>query len=103
MRSENNTDYEVTVYASQQQLQVTHTFRISEGLLVPRASRLHSSVLNPTTVRLDWAPSLKTAPILRYQVCYRQAGAPAPLNTHCMDRSGSRPRLSTDFRGSGGR
>ena len=84
--AENNTDYEVTVYASQQQIQVTHTFRISEGLLVPTASRVHGRAINPTTIRLEWTPSVRNHDIIEYQVCYREAGSSAPLQAQCMYR-----------------
>ena len=76
----------MTVYASQQQIQVTHTFRISEGLLVPTASRMHSRAINPTTIRLEWTPSVRNRDIVKYQVCYREAGSTAPLHAQCMDR-----------------
>ena len=84
--AENNTDYEVTVYASKQQIQVTHTFRISEGLLVPTASRVHGRAINPTTIRLEWTPSVRNHEIIEYQVCYREAGSSVPLQSQCMYR-----------------
>ncbi|KAL8595523.1 hypothetical protein ACOMHN_000731 [Nucella lapillus] len=82
---ENNTDYEVRVLANQQAVEVTHTFRIAQGLLVPRASKLRSHGVNPTTVRLEWTPSVNTGRIGSYQVCYREAASPADLDHTCVD------------------
>ncbi|KAK7095958.1 hypothetical protein V1264_005309 [Littorina saxatilis] len=83
---ENNTDYEVTVYARKQQIQVTHTFRISEGLLVPMASKLRSHAINPSTVRLEWNLWVRDRGIIKYQVCFKEAGLPTPLEeAQCVD------------------
>ena len=84
--TENNTDYEVTVFTTQKQMQVTHTFRISEGLLVPSASHLRGHVINPTTVRLEWTPSVRHPHILGYKVCFRELPASVPLTDRCLDR-----------------
>ncbi|XP_076438818.1 protogenin-like [Babylonia areolata] len=83
---ENNTDYEVTVFGAGRTVQVSHTFRITEGLLVPRASKLRSHVVNPSTVRLEWTPSVNNGHILGYQVCRKElSSAAADVEPLCMD------------------
>ncbi|XP_025081800.1 protogenin-like isoform X2 [Pomacea canaliculata] len=88
---DNDTYYEVTVYASRKDVQVSHTFRILDGLLppVPKDIQMHPN--SPTSIILEWRPSALRDDITCYEVCYSLSSAPPSDIGKCI--SSDRPSV----------